>query len=184
MKERICIFLARYRITPQTTTGLSPAELLMGRRLRTHLDLLHPDVAQRVERKQQKELGKKAPRRFHVGDKLFAKNFQSSNWIPVTVSKVLGPLSYQVTTSEGIVLRRHVDHLRVRHCDHSEDKELETSDDWTMAPSESKSLPTPVPSAKTSTSQDPQSPPHHSVPVRHSTRTRTPIDHYSPGSFT
>ena len=145
------------------TTGLSPAELLMGRRLQTHLDLLRPDVAQRVERKQQKELEKKVLRIFDVGDKLFAKNFQSSNWMPVTVSEVLGLLSYQVTTSEGIVLHRHVAHLRVRHCDHSEDEELETSDDWTLIPSKSKTLPTPAPPAEPSTSQDTQPPPHYSV---------------------
>ena len=30
-------FLFKYRITPQTTTGVCPAELLMGRKLRTHL---------------------------------------------------------------------------------------------------------------------------------------------------
>ena len=44
MELRISKFLFKYRITPQTTTGLSPAELLMGRKLRTHLDLLHPDT--------------------------------------------------------------------------------------------------------------------------------------------
>ena len=33
-----------YQSTPHSTTGLSPAEMLMGRRLRTHLDLMRPDV--------------------------------------------------------------------------------------------------------------------------------------------
>lgn len=31
------------RITPQSTTGLSPAEMLQGRRLRSTLDQIHPD---------------------------------------------------------------------------------------------------------------------------------------------
>ena len=35
-------FLFQYHITPHTTTGISPAELLMGRQPRSHLDLLHP----------------------------------------------------------------------------------------------------------------------------------------------
>ena len=47
MEVRISNFLFQYRVTPQTTTGFSPAELLM-RRLRTHLDLPHPDTASKV----------------------------------------------------------------------------------------------------------------------------------------
>ena len=45
--------LFTYCTTPQTTTGISPTKLLLGRRLRTHLDLLRPNIAARVERKQQ-----------------------------------------------------------------------------------------------------------------------------------
>ena len=36
-------------ITPQTTTGLSPAELLQNRRLQSHLDLLKPDLQARID---------------------------------------------------------------------------------------------------------------------------------------
>ena len=53
MEVRLSKFLFRYRVTPQTTTGLSPAQLLMGRRLRNPLDLLHPDITQRIQKKQQ-----------------------------------------------------------------------------------------------------------------------------------
>ena len=62
MEVRISKFLFKYRVTPQTTTGLAPAQLLMGRRLRTHLDLLHPDTSQKVRDKQQKETTTKTPR--------------------------------------------------------------------------------------------------------------------------
>ena len=41
-------FLYHYRITPHVTTGVSPAELLMGRKLRSQLDLLQPDTTSRV----------------------------------------------------------------------------------------------------------------------------------------
>ena len=50
--SRLARFLFRYRITPHSTTGQSPAEMLMGRRLRSALDLLHPDTAARVMRQQ------------------------------------------------------------------------------------------------------------------------------------
>ena len=42
----------RYRITPHSTTGMSPAELLLGHRPRSRLDLLKPFTADRVEDKQ------------------------------------------------------------------------------------------------------------------------------------
>ena len=45
--EQIPRFLLQYRITPQTTTGQSPAELLMGRKLRTIFDLLHQDLSKK-----------------------------------------------------------------------------------------------------------------------------------------
>ena len=35
--------LFSYRTTPQSTTGKSPAEMLMKRTLKTHVDLLHPN---------------------------------------------------------------------------------------------------------------------------------------------
>ena len=40
LQDRLNSFLFKYRITPQTTTGICPAELLMDRKLGTHLDLL------------------------------------------------------------------------------------------------------------------------------------------------
>ena len=48
LQDRVNSFLFKYLTTPQTTTGVSPAELLMGRKLRTHLDLLVPDIRGRV----------------------------------------------------------------------------------------------------------------------------------------
>ena len=53
LETQICHFLFRYRITPHSTTGIPPAELLLGRRPRSRLDLLHPDVAGRVRKKQE-----------------------------------------------------------------------------------------------------------------------------------
>ena len=43
-----------YRLTPQSTTGISPSELLLGRCPRSQLDLLKPNTAERVERNQRK----------------------------------------------------------------------------------------------------------------------------------
>ena len=53
IETKVSRFLFKYRITPQTTTGVAPAELLMGRKPLSRLDLLTPDVGRRVEKKQQ-----------------------------------------------------------------------------------------------------------------------------------
>ena len=55
VETKVSKFLYKYRITPQTTTGTSPAELLMGRRLRTRLDLLYTDLDAKVRIKQLKQ---------------------------------------------------------------------------------------------------------------------------------
>ena len=52
IKENLAKFLFKYRITPHSSTGISPAELLMGRHLRSHLDLLKPDMSATTENKQ------------------------------------------------------------------------------------------------------------------------------------
>ena len=57
LEVRLSRFLFKYRVTPQATTGIAPAELLMGRRLRTHLDLLFPTVQERVQGKQREQWG-------------------------------------------------------------------------------------------------------------------------------
>ena len=51
MSPGLAKVLFTYRITPQSTTGSSPAEL----RPHTRLDLLRPNTAERVERKQEEQ---------------------------------------------------------------------------------------------------------------------------------
>ena len=45
---RVSRFLSRYRTTPQTSTGVSPAELLLGRTPRSRLDLAYPEMGRKV----------------------------------------------------------------------------------------------------------------------------------------
>ena len=75
--------LFSYRLTPQSTKGISPADLLFGRRPRSSLDLLKPNTADRVEHKQQKEKeqhdAKARNRCFAVGDDVFVRNIRQEN---------------------------------------------------------------------------------------------------------
>ena len=47
VKSRLAKFLFTYRLTPHTTTGVSPAEMLLERRSRSRLDILRPLTAER-----------------------------------------------------------------------------------------------------------------------------------------
>ena len=55
IKHRLANFLIKYRSTPHSVTGRTPAELMVKRQLRTRLTLLKPNLAQAVENKQMKQ---------------------------------------------------------------------------------------------------------------------------------
>ena len=55
LSTRLSRFLFEYRLTPQTTTAHAPAEMLMGRRPKSKLDLLRPDIKATVMRKDNEE---------------------------------------------------------------------------------------------------------------------------------
>ena len=108
VQERLTRFLFDYRITPHTTTGVPLCEMLMNRRLRSHLDLFYPDVSGKVESRQakQKELrDQRSLRQFTENDQVYVQDF---------TTKVTGPLSYMIELQDGMIVRRHVDHVRKR----------------------------------------------------------------------
>ena len=55
IRENVNRCLAKYRTTPHVTTGVSPAELLCGRKLKTHLDLCYPTVQKSVAQHQNQQ---------------------------------------------------------------------------------------------------------------------------------
>ena len=55
VREKLAKFLLRYQITPHSSMGVTPAELLMGRWLQFQLDFLKPDLATTMENSQLKQ---------------------------------------------------------------------------------------------------------------------------------
>ena len=116
VKTCLFTFLARYRVTPHSTTELSLAELLMGMKLRTTLDLMHPDVSRKVTTKLTSRSSREPPRTFSVGDKVIAHNYHGRKmWLPAEIVQVAGPVSYKVKTSSNLILRCRVDQLHTRY---------------------------------------------------------------------
>nr|XP_034959630.1 uncharacterized protein K02A2.6-like [Zootoca vivipara] len=108
--ERVAEYLLVQHITPHAATGRSPAEMRMGRRLRSPLDRLHPDFAVA-----EPPGCANATRSFIPGNRVFAWNFVGDiPWVLATVVGVTGPRSYQVALEDGRLWRRHIDQLRRR----------------------------------------------------------------------
>lgn len=111
-------FLFKYRVTPHSTTGVSPAELLFKRKLRCRLDLLHPQemVAGKVTRSQeaQKHHHTGSPRYVNLEPKtpVFVRNFAAGpKWRPAVVTQKHGPISYKCQLDDGRVIKRHQDQV-------------------------------------------------------------------------
>ena len=121
VREKLAKFLFKYRITPHSSTGVAPAELLMGRRLRSRLDLLKPDLVTTVENSQLKQKlahdNKQPFRAFTEGEPVYVQDFTVSKqkWISGTIQRATGPVSYIVLLSDGSTVKRHVDNIKIRH---------------------------------------------------------------------
>ncbi|RXN22450.1 Transposon Ty3-I Gag-Pol poly [Labeo rohita] len=114
-QTRLACFLLSQHITPNSSTGKSPAELLMNRRLTTALDRLHPDHGEDMLRKLELNAAKGhgTVREFRPRDLVYMRSYtkDSNKWAPGVITDVTGPLSYRVRTGDGQVHRRHVDQL-------------------------------------------------------------------------
>ena len=184
IQERLSKFLFTYRITPHTTTGISPAELLMGRRPRSRFDRLFPDMQKHVQQKQNKQAvhhdNSKSLRKFAVGDLVYTRDFSTPavTWTPGSVVKVTGPLSYHIELADGRTVRRHVDAIRKRHTvlvngpppanDLMDDIYLPSANNPSESPTSN--VPPRVP------------PPRVPPPARRSSRNRLPPDRYGHGT--
>jgi len=107
--EKLARFLLSYRTTPHTATGCLPAEILIGRRLRTRLELLRPDLSVPMEPKSRR-MNPMVRSGFEVGEPVMAKDYRNrgSVWIKGVIQDRLGPVTYRVQ----VLWKRHIDQLR------------------------------------------------------------------------
>uniref|UniRef100_A0A914GT85 RNA-directed DNA polymerase n=1 Tax=Globodera rostochiensis TaxID=31243 RepID=A0A914GT85_GLORO len=129
-KEVIETFLVTDRTTPNAVLpgGQSPAEMFLGRRPRTTLDMLKPpsppptEQDEAMEQRFNKHFGTK-PTEFTVGDNVFARHRISQNWWSGKISKRNGVI-YDVSFADGRVKRFHANQIRPRH-GHNNDGQLD-----------------------------------------------------------
>ena len=176
LEERVMQFLFKYRITPQSTTGQSPSDLLFGHRLRSHLDLLHPNLSAKARAKQNAQ---KHTHDYHsqdcdfeLDDLVFAKNYRrGSPWLPGVIVAKRSATSFLVQLPAGSIIRRHPDQLKHRSADVSE-APSDNSDDILTWPDIS-----PANDSSTSSADNER------TVVRHSNRTRRPPDRFLPYNY-
>ncbi len=100
LQDKICRFLFAYQNTQQSTTGVSPSELLLGRKMRSTLDLVHPDLRRKVEWAQERQFGDRnrqsQSRSFSPGVAVYHRNFgrdaNSVRCLPGVISHSVGPV--------------------------------------------------------------------------------------------
>lgn len=85
-------FLFQYRNTPHSTTGESPAKLLLQRCLRCVFDLLKPNTEDVVENNQCKQVSKFKDKRavsFDNGENVNVTDYRANHgkWQPAVVSE-------------------------------------------------------------------------------------------------
>ncbi|XP_055351901.1 uncharacterized protein K02A2.6-like [Paramacrobiotus metropolitanus] len=114
-------FLWRYRGAPYATTGKSPAELFLGRKFRTQLDLLSPVMFTHTERNRQRyqhNFDKRTKRKsFLPGDLVMVRDYRLNRTVDWTSGRLVrreGTRIWEVSV-EGAIWRRHLNQIRPRY---------------------------------------------------------------------
>ena len=116
INTRVSRFLFKYRITPHSTTGVPPAELVFGRKLRSHLDHLQPNLGDTVRQSQARQKAAHdshaKTQDFAVGDLVYVQNYgQGPKWLEGKLVEVLGSVVYNVLLEDGRQVKRHAEQL-------------------------------------------------------------------------
>ena len=116
--------------------------MLMGRKPRSRLDLLHVDIRRRVQNEQikQKEIHDQhaVDRRLKPGDTVYAREFgKQHRWGPGVITAQTGPFFYTVQLDDQREVHRHQDHViqRVPQVSRTEPRSTNANVDAGTAPS-------------------------------------------------
>lgn len=167
VQTKLSRFLFHYRLSPHTTTGVAPAELLFRQRPRSHMDLIVPSLKDRVVQQQQRQKSQHdrttRQRTFQQDDLVMVHGFNKDlkdHWLPGTVVSTSGEHSYEIKLTDGKIVRRHADHIRKRQGDCTPDQDNDIDD-----------IPMPV-------SQQPPTSGNAPIELRRSQRYRRPPERF------
>jgi hypothetical protein len=112
--HRLQEFLLYYRTTPHSGTEMTPSEMIVGRRLRTKLDLVRPNLGERMLKQNP---GVTEPRDLEVGQGVWIRDYRKkgAKWVKGVVVRRLSPVTYEVQVlvdHKLVVWKRHINQLR------------------------------------------------------------------------
>ncbi len=107
LKHQLANCLFQYRNTPRSVTGVTPSELFLKCKPRTKFSVLLPNMEDHIQDQQGKQQRELSPR-----DSVNVRNTRggAEKWVPGTVIRRLGPLTYLVRVG-GQLCYFHIDHL-------------------------------------------------------------------------
>ena len=111
LQHKLDRFLLAYRSAPHATIFLSPAQLLLGRNVKTRLDLIKPDVTREVDKKLlQSNIS--SLKFFVRNQNAWVCNYRRGpKWVRGTVIERTGPVLYRVKVDDH-TWKRQVEQLR------------------------------------------------------------------------
>ncbi|XP_040072060.1 uncharacterized protein K02A2.6-like [Ixodes scapularis] len=133
LQHRIDQFLFRYRNTPTTTTGQTPAELFLSWKPRTRLTLLQPDLERRIadrffKIKSQADDRRGPWRSFEEGERVIVQGLRpgEAKWLPGVIERRCSAVTYIVRVGRGTRFV-HAENLRPRYFESDEQGSREPS---------------------------------------------------------
>ncbi|XP_055588877.1 uncharacterized protein K02A2.6-like [Uranotaenia lowii] len=116
--ESLQTFLQVYRSTPsRVLNGSSPAELMIGRKIRTILNLLDHDQPTHSKADQGPR-----PHKLTTGAAVYAKLYRNNSswkWVPGKILEVIGNVNFNILLEEHHgrrkLIRSHVDQVKLRY---------------------------------------------------------------------
>ena len=101
---------------------MSPSELLLKRKLKTRFDLLLPNTKKQHDKHAQ-------PCSLFPGSLVMTRDYTGpSKWIPGMILRKLGPVTFDVETTNGRIVKRHVDQLRFQK-DSADDSDVKMTNE-------------------------------------------------------
>ena len=118
--KNLANFLIHYRITPHSATGISPAEALFKRSLRSRLNQIFPSDQQTTDRidtaKEQEIIDASSirNRQFKEQQKVYVQPINKDTWREGETLKRLGSSNMYEVQFEGRKAIKHADHIKKR----------------------------------------------------------------------